>query len=256
MLLHAIHSAVKVEKGLFRMNAFYLHVLAMAFMLCDHLYRIILPSHFYLTCIGRLAFPIFAFLIVEGFFHTRDIKHYCLRLAILALISEIPYNLLCSSHVFDSTGQNVIWTFLLALFCMWCIERRKVCPGSATALALDVFIIVFSGYLLGFLLFTDYKGFGVLTVLIFYFFRGSLWHHRLCQLFGLVLVNLLSGILSGIYLPTTLLPLPIPYQLLAVCSLIILWSYTGEKGSVSIFGRLFCYSFYPLHLLILLGISG
>lgn len=256
MLLYTIQSAAKAGKGLCRMNAFKLHVLAMSFMLCDHLYRTVFPEHFYLTCIGRLAFPLFAFLIVEGFYHTRDRRRYGLRLAGLALISEIPYNLLCSGHVFDPAGQNVIWTFLLALFCMWCIERRKTCSGSGSVLALDSFIIVFWGYLLGFLLFTDYKGFGVLTVLVFYFFRGSLWQHRLCQFSGLFLINLLSGILSGIYMPAPWLPLPIPYQLFAVCSFIFLWSYTGEKGYASPLSRVFCYSFYPLHLLILLGISS
>ena len=250
-----MHLAYASARHLFRMTACKLHLLAMAFMLCDHLYRTALPDSFYLTCIGRMAFPMFAFLLVEGFFYTRDIRRYALRLAAFAVLSEIPYNLLCTRHFFYPAGQNVLWTFLLALLCMWCIERRKSRNGSFSARALDIFLLVFSGSLFGFLFFTDYKGFGVLTVLVFYFFRGSLWWQRLCQFFGLFVLNLFSGILSGISLSLPALPILLPYQLFSVFSLMFLWSYTGEKGRSTPILCWFCYSFYPVHILILLVIS-
>ena len=59
-----------------------LHILAMACMLCDHMWASLFPYMEWMTCVGRIAFPIFAFMIVEGYFHTKDIKKYLLRLLI------------------------------------------------------------------------------------------------------------------------------------------------------------------------------
>ena len=94
-------------------TSFSLHCMAMVFMLCDHLWGTIVPGNDWLTCIGRLAFPIFAFLIVEGYFHTGNLKRYTLRLLIFAVISEIPFNLMAGSRFVYPIHQNVLWTFLL-----------------------------------------------------------------------------------------------------------------------------------------------
>ena len=63
-----------------------LHLLAMAFMLCDHLWGTVVPGNDWLTCIGRIAFPIFAFLIVEGYFHTKNLKKYIGRMLLFAVL--------------------------------------------------------------------------------------------------------------------------------------------------------------------------
>ena len=64
----------------------FLHILAMAFMLCDHLWGTIVPGNDWLTCLGRISFPIFVFMIVEGYFHTENLRNYIRRLLLFAIL--------------------------------------------------------------------------------------------------------------------------------------------------------------------------
>ena len=70
-------------------SSFSLHILAMILMLCDHLWATLFPAQEWMTCIGRVAFPIFAFMIVEGFFHTANVRKYISRLFIFAIVSDL-----------------------------------------------------------------------------------------------------------------------------------------------------------------------
>ena len=106
-------------------TSMWLHILAMACMLCDHLWGTVVPGNDWLTCIGRISFPVFAFLIVEGYFHTRNLKKYVGRLLLFAILSEIPFNLAMGSRLFYPVHQNVLWSFLISLGLIhWC-EKAK-----------------------------------------------------------------------------------------------------------------------------------
>lgn len=105
------------------LSALTLHILAMAFMFCDHLWATLAGDAWWLTGIGRLAFPMFAFFLVEGFFHTHDRKKYCMRLLLLAILSELPINLMYSGLLFYPFHQNVIWTLLTGFLCIWAIDN-------------------------------------------------------------------------------------------------------------------------------------
>ena len=79
-------------------------------MIIDHIWGVFaVDGYLWMTCIGRLAYPIFAFMIVEGYFHTKNLKKYVLRLLLFALISEIPFNLVMASSWFAiSRPENSI----------------------------------------------------------------------------------------------------------------------------------------------------
>ena len=231
-------------------TSFSLHILAMAFMLCDHLWGTIVPGNDWLTCIGRLTFPIFAFLLVEGYFHTRNLKKYALRLLIFALISEIPFNLAMGSRIFYPIHQNVLWSFLISLGLIhWNEKARK--SGRLGKRILVGTLSVILGFLVGLLTFVDFYHAGILMVLTFYFIRGKKWWHFAGQLLCLWYINMeiLGG--YGYELVIGGKTFFLMRQGFALLALIPIWLYRGRQGHHSKAFRYFCYGFYPAHLLIL-----
>ncbi len=226
-----------------------LHILAMIFMLLDHLWGTVVPGNEWMTCVGRLAFPIFAFLLVEGFFHTKSRKQYALRLLVWALISEIPFNLMLSGRLFNPVHQNVLWTFLIAFGLMAWVERVRSAKPWRRMLC---FILAFAaGLILGTLTMVDYYGYGVAMVLIFYLARGNSWGCKLVQFVGLYWINV--EMMGGLVYEFTALGRlwVIHQQSFALLALIPIWLYRGRKGHSSKAFQYFCYAFYPVHMLIL-----
>lgn len=234
----------------FELSAAALHIIAMALMLMDHLWATLLPAQDWLTCAGRLAFPIFAFMAVEGYFYTRNLKRYALRLLLFALLSEVPFDLMYGGTWFYPVHQNVIWTLLLGLLGVHLMEtvRKKqklwvslpVCAAVAAA-----------GALLGTLGMTDYYGAGVLTVFAFYIFRGRKWWCLLGQVLTLCWINVV--LLGGLMYPIRLfgMEFELCQQGLALLALIPIWLYRGRQGCHSKPFQYACYAFYPVHMLVL-----
>lgn len=226
-----------------------LHILAMGLMLCDHLWATVVPGNNWMNSIGRLAFPIFAFLIVEGYFHTGNLKKYALRLFAGALISELPFNLMVGSRLFFPIHQNVLWTFLLGLGLIhWNEKAAQAKPWRRTLRGISS---VFIGMVAGTLTMADYYGAGVVTVLIFYFFRKRNWQNLLFQVLALYYVNV--EMLAGLGFEVALFgrTVFITQQGFALFALIPIWLYQGRKGYSSKWFRFTCYGFYPVHMLIL-----
>ncbi len=104
------------------LSAVSLKYLALLAMTADHIAVLCRPVPG-LRAFGELAFPLFAFLLVEGFFHTRDRRRYEGRLLLAAVVSEIPYDLAFSGRWFDGQHQNVCLTFFMALIAMELLVR-------------------------------------------------------------------------------------------------------------------------------------
>lgn len=89
--------------------------------------------------IGRLGFPIFCFLLVEGFQKTRNVKKYAIRLGLFALISEIPFNLALTGWVWDPEYQNVYFTLLIGILALWTFDNiAKLDPAKWIQVLLTV----------------------------------------------------------------------------------------------------------------------
>ncbi|MEE0419270.1 MAG: TraX family protein [Lachnospiraceae bacterium] len=167
--------------------------------------------------IGRLAFPIFCFLLVEGFLHTSNVKKYALRLALFALVSEVPFDLAVFGTLFDPKHQNVFFTLLIGLLVMIAADRFREKVWVQV-------VIYAAGMAAGLLLQTDYGYKGVLLIIILYIFR----YERKTQA--------LAGALT------------ISWELTAPLAFLPILAYNGKRGLSM---RYFFYWFYPVHLLIL-----
>ena len=226
-----------------------LHGMAMLFMLCDHLWATSMMDGDWLTCVGRIAFPIFAFLFVEGYHHTGNLAKDTLRMFLCAILSEIPFDLVVSGRVFYPFHQNVLWTFLIS---MGLIRLNELVKGRTRLVrGLTAAGTLILGYILGIVTMVDYYHAGILTVLAFYFFHGRKWWCYAGQLLSLAYINL--EVLGGLGYEVTVFgeTLFLPQQGLALLALIPIWLYRGRQGHHSKPFRYFCYAFYPLHLLVL-----
>lgn len=218
--------------------------IAAALMLTDHVGAILLPEVPALRCVGRLAFPIFAFFIAEGYAHTRDFGRYFRRLAILAVVSEIPFNLE-NGAVFDLTRQNVLWTFCLALLTLRGLEALGRERGFGRWAGCG--LVLAAGFAAGELLRTDYGGWGVVTVALLYLCRDGKYA-KLWLLLAMAAVN-------GLGMGSLTMPVfggEMPIQIFAVAALPVIWLYNGQAGPKGL--RRAFYVFYPAHLLVLEGI--
>jgi len=257
------------------MTSFILHILAMALMLCDHLWATMFPMQEWMTCIGRIAFPIFAFMIVEGYFHTKNVKKYLLRMLIFAIISEIPFNYVMGSSIFYPIHQNVLFTFLISLLLIVFMEFIRAKNKLWLTIPMAVLVIL-SGFIVGTAAMVDYYGVGIGTVLMFYFLRkerftalsdkitenksekAKIWIRRLALFLCFagqvaVMYYMHVKILGGYYYSLYLFgkEFEIVQQGFALLALIPIWLYNGKQGYHSKWFQYLCYGFYPAHLAIL-----
>lgn len=136
-------------------------LIAIITMVIDHIGVMYFPDLIILRLIGRIAFPLFVFMIVKGYFRTKNFNRYCLRILVLALISEVPFDLFNSGNVFDLGSQNVCFTLLL---CLVFIRTYHINKEKSIRI---MSILGFS--LISIALRVDYLFLGILYSVVFYY---------------------------------------------------------------------------------------
>lgn len=200
-------------------------------MLLDHIGYMFVPGWSPYRMIGRLAFPIFAFLIVEGALHTRDFKKYVSRIAVFALISEIPYDLAIFAIPVYWGQCNILVTFLIGLLCIKVMQKLLVHFNfSPVGYAMGTAVFL-GGAAAARLLHTDYEIYGVMLIYVFYVFRDR-------KVTKTLLAILVFATMPFLYFP-------------AAASLVLIWFYNDERGYNPTWLRWGFYLFYPVHLIIL-----
>lgn len=208
------------------LNGNMLKWIAIITMVIDHTAHVLVPTMFpeytVMRYIGRLAFPIFCFLLVEGFLHTSDVKKYLIRMLIFALVAEIPFDLALSGQAFYWGHQNVFWTLFLGLLVMYLIQTfpaKWMIPVAGIG-----------GMLIAHLLSTDYGAGGVLLIFVFYYLKDR-------PLLKYVIMALLMILGYG------------GSQIFSLVAIIPMLLYNGQRGRYSM--KWFFYVFYPAHLIVL-----
>lgn len=208
-------------------------------MFCDHFGDAVLGNTTFLNFIGRVAFPIFCFQIVQGYIHTHNIKKYILRLGLFAVISQVPF-MLFYHVVFNSFAINVIFTLLFGLLVILIYDKYNKFVGVCSFL---LFATIAQ------LLHFDYGFFGVFIIFMFYLLRNKKTSMSIVFILAVIVRYLIPLIQNGI--PFSYLFSGNKYSMLmySTClSLIPIFLYNGKKGKDA---KYLFYIFYPVHLLIL-----
>ncbi len=210
------------------MSIFSLKIIACVTMVLDHIkYAIPETTCFATQYLGRIAFPLFAFLVGEGYCHTSNLKKYSKRLIVFALISQIPF-MLFRTLVGEWRMLNILFTLLLGLgtIAVWDKFGKKSIPIIA--------LLVFLGKILR----VDYGWYGVLSVFLLYVFR----ERKILRIFAFAMLNLIY------YQNRLFLENSLPYLISYICTtipVIFLLFYNGKLGRKT---KYLYYLFYPLHM--------
>lgn len=168
---------------------------------------------------GKFAFPIFVFLLIEGFEKTRDRKKYGISLFVLALLSEIPFNLMIG-HTILLPKQNVMFTLLLGYLAMCSLERFNDKPLVSLSLLLVMFLV-------------------------------SRYIHADYQTIGFVFILLMYGLRKELVIRCVACPVLLKMKLMVFLSLLLTCMYNGKRGFIKTPFLKYCfYAFYPVHMLL------
>ena len=228
------------------MSSFVLKLIACVTMFIDHIGYAIFNGSSWFNYIGRLAFPIFAFQISEGYIHTRSIKKYLLRLFLFALVSQIPF-MLFHSIISEGFYLNVIFTLLFGLISIVIYDKYNKFTGIMVAISLGIIASFLN---------CDYGFYGVFITFLFYVLNKN----KLLLATGFVLTTLIRYsyyiidfcLQYGIGYLGTVVNFYLPSMIGTVASILFILLYNKKKGYNT---KYLLYLFYPLHMLLIYGIS-
>ena len=218
------------------MTSFMLKIFAMVTMFCDHLGYAIYGKLSWMNYIGRLAFPVFAFQISEGYSHTKNLKKYFTRILIFAIISQIPF-IVFHFMVSKIFYLNIFFTLLMGLLAIFSYDKI---PNKILGL-----LVVASCAFIAEITNMDYGYWGVLVIFMFYICKNNKTLMSLSWL-GLVLLQYLPRIIKyDFYYVYILLAI---FTFLAIFPILLYNKKQGRKI------KYLLYIFYPAHLLVVFGI--
>lgn len=231
------------------LSAAQLKLMAIIAMFIDHIAWSFVPTQSALGqimhAVGRFTFPVMAFFIAEGFYYTKNLKRYFLRLALFALVSHFAFQYFMFGRIpmlepypgdtfLTFTYTSVLYPFALGLLCLWAHKTWQAPPVIRYSLILALCILAYSG---------DYMYFGPALILTFGVWHGDLKEQVRNGLFViafLIIMTLQSNWPGSIFMVATVVPLW------------FLRYYNGTQGvSRNFFIKYAFYIFYPLHLFIL-----
>ena len=223
------------------LDGFQLKILAILAMVLDHVGAVFFPTQILFRAAGRIAAPIMAFLIAEGYTKTRDVRRYMFRLLFFALASMLPYQ-----WVFGSSPFNILFDLLLGL---WAIDTAQKLHKDYQKWLL-VLIVGCVAYLLK----TD--GSMGISTLVYLFYRYGKDKKKMAWAMSILYLGWLGfAIVSNLIWGNAALVTSPFFWLrpLSIMALPLVYRYNGQRG---IGMKYFFYVFYPLHLLILYLLRG
>ena len=202
-----------------------LKLIAVTAMILDHVGDNFFPDQIWMRIIGRMALPIFAFCIAEGFSHTKDRRRYLCRMGLFALLSEIPFDLVTSGKVLEFSHQNIMMTFFWAILGLMIYEQVRNRRYGQILGAAVLLLFPVSSLFLG----LDYQILAVGLIILYYLLRNKapLINNLAAMAYHVLLRNV------GIYW-------------FGVLGFVPVLLYNGKRGRGL---KWFFYLFYPLHLL-------
>ncbi len=220
------------------MNRNILKIIAILSMLIDHIGAVFFEELLIFRIIGRIAFPIFAFFIAEGWQFTKSRKKYVVLIAIFAVASQVPYMFL-----FEKIILNVLFTFLLSLLLIY--QYDAIAKNSENREIYAINFVLTNIVILCFSVFNlfDYGYMGVILPLTIYIFRNNKNKKMLAMAFLLIFLSLsiVFNDVSNFYYYM---------QFFSLFALLPLYFYNGKKGKINL--KYFFYFFYLVHILVLL----
>lgn len=207
-------------------------------MVLDHVkYAIPEVRNFATLYLGRMSFPLFAFLLTEGFCHTSNLKKYYQRLILFAVLSQIPF-MLFRTLVGEWRMLNILFTLLLGLMAITISDKFQEKYYISVPL---VVLLIFLGKYLN----VDYSWYGVSCVILFYWFRNK----GFFRIFAFAFLNFIYYF--NRFIPHASIESIISYAFTTLPAFLLLF-YNGKLGHKT---KYLYYIFYPLHMLILFAIS-
>lgn len=220
------------------MSSSALRMLALLSMIIDHAGLALFPDIGLFRCIGRLSFPVYCFLIAQGYLHTRSIRAYARRLLLLAILSEIPFDLLIFGRIASPMEQNVLFSLLLGLMALYAADLLHERPLYASAVVLLLCLCAMAANV----------SYGWLSIALCLAMRYTGESRLRLTLYtgGALSLYTLSLLFSGVTQSWVLV------SLCALLSLIPLLLYNGKHGIRHPALTFLFYAAYPLHIIALL----